>query len=571
MEIRVVVYARCSSDKQAEKDMSIPAQIKELKKYAKKHNMIIVREFIDEAQSALSGNRPAFQEMISIAKKKEKTFDAILVWKLSRFARNREDSVIFKGLLKKREVQVIAITQPIDDSPSGKLLEGMIEVIDEFYSNNLAQDTIRGMKENAERGFRNGGIAPIGYKTIKIQDGNNKRNKLEPDEVYAPIIKRIFDMYITGKGAKEIVKVLNNEGLKTNRNKPWSKNSIYYILKNKVYIGTTIFNSQNKNRNKGVKKIDKEVVIVENTHPPLVDKEVFNKVQQIIENRKPDNVHPRILDSQYMLSGLIYCKKCGSKLIGTSAKSSRFFYYTCWKHLKCGKSICSSKAVPKVKIENFIVSRIQENILTEKNITLLYDLVQNELVISRSENKNKLQSVLGKIKDINNRLNNLYNALETGKNEIDILSPRIRQYNKQKEILENQKHKIEFNNNDNDELSEISINSILSYIKDLKAILDKGSNTEKKNFIKSFVKRIETNKNEVDIEYSLPIKKKTEPLYKEVLSMVQFCSSARTRTADLVVNSHPLYQLSYRGMMYEIYIIFDVLSISNNSKYKKYL
>src|SRR3990167_1731485 len=163
MSFKVALYLRVSSEKQAEKDLSIPSQRKALQKYAAEKGWIIVQEFVDEAQSARSAKRPAFQEMISLAKKKPPPFNVILVWKLSRFARSREDSIIYKTLLRKNGVQLISINEQIDNSPAGKMLEGIIEVMDEFYSTNLAHDTVRGMKENAQQGYFNGGYVPYGY------------------------------------------------------------------------------------------------------------------------------------------------------------------------------------------------------------------------------------------------------------------------------------------------------------------------------------------------------------------------------------------------------------------------
>lgn len=142
--MKAVLYARVSSEKQAEKDLSISAQLKALRKYAAEKGYEVIREFVDEAESARTANRPAFQEMIALAKSKPKPFDVILVWKLSRFARNREDSIVYKSLLRKRGIQVVSIKERVDDSPAGALLEGMIEVIDEFYSANLAQEPVGG-------------------------------------------------------------------------------------------------------------------------------------------------------------------------------------------------------------------------------------------------------------------------------------------------------------------------------------------------------------------------------------------------------------------------------------------
>jgi DNA invertase Pin-like site-specific DNA recombinase len=133
----VAIYARVSSDRQ-DVDLSISAQLKALREYAARNGYTVIKEFVDEAESGRSTARPAFREMISIARMKHPPFQLILVWKLSRFARNREDSIIYKSLLRKQGIQIVSINEPIEDTPTGRLMEGIIEVIDEFYSSNLA-------------------------------------------------------------------------------------------------------------------------------------------------------------------------------------------------------------------------------------------------------------------------------------------------------------------------------------------------------------------------------------------------------------------------------------------------
>src|SRR5215469_13647999 len=132
--MKVVLYARVSSDKQAEKDLSIPAQLKQMCAYCQSKGWLIMDQYIDEAESARTANRPKFQAMIAAAKSKTKDFDAILVWKLSRFARNREDSIVYKSLLRKQGIQVLSMNENFDDSPAGGMLEGIVEVVDEYYS-----------------------------------------------------------------------------------------------------------------------------------------------------------------------------------------------------------------------------------------------------------------------------------------------------------------------------------------------------------------------------------------------------------------------------------------------------
>ena len=207
--MEATLYARVSSDSQ-DVDLSISAQLRALRDYAVKHDFQIIREFIDEAESGRNDRRSAFREMITLAKAKHPPFKVILVWKLNRFARNRADSIVYKKLLRDRGIKLISINEPLEDSPSGHLLEGVIETIDEFYSENLGEDIKRGMRENAGRGFFNGSRPPYGFHKVDVIDGDKTRHKLEPDSENSPAlqtIRRIFDLASKGMGCKEIAKV----------------------------------------------------------------------------------------------------------------------------------------------------------------------------------------------------------------------------------------------------------------------------------------------------------------------------------------------------------------------------
>ena len=139
----VALYARVSSDRQ-DVDLSVAAQLRALREHADKNGYVVVREFVDEAESGRVADRPQFQEMLDEAKKPQAPFREILVWKFSRFTRKREHAVAFKSMLRRRGIRVVSITEQADDTAAGRLLEGIIETIDEFYSENLAQDVTRG-------------------------------------------------------------------------------------------------------------------------------------------------------------------------------------------------------------------------------------------------------------------------------------------------------------------------------------------------------------------------------------------------------------------------------------------
>lgn len=159
--------------------------------------------------------------MIAAARQPMPPFKVILVWKLSRFARNREDSIIYKSLLRKHGIQVVSINEPLEDTPSGRLLEGIIEVIDEFYSANLSQDVVRGMRETASRGFYPGSTVPYGYRRAKVREGETQRSKLEPDPATAPVVERMFRECLAGKGLLEIARGLSSDGLTTRTGRQW--------------------------------------------------------------------------------------------------------------------------------------------------------------------------------------------------------------------------------------------------------------------------------------------------------------------------------------------------------------
>lgn len=490
---KVVLYARISSEKQADKDLSIKAQIKALRSYTKRNSLDIVDIFIDEAKSAKTANRPAFQKMISVAKQKNPVFEAILVWKLSRFARNREDSIIYKSLLKKKNIQVISINEHIDDSPSGKMLEGMLEVVDEFYSNNLASDTIRGMKENASRGFHNGGHIPFGYIAKKINANGNEKTTLEINSEDAVIVKKAFDLCLNGEGSKDIAKIINES---YPCKKIWSRNTVLYLLHNETYTGTLIWN----------KNSSKDNVRVENRHPAIVSYEDFNKVQQLILKRRPSITHPKTVSSKNILNGLIYCSTCKKLFTSYSAKSGKFHYYICQSRFKSGTNICKQKPLSIVKFDNFILNVIKEKIFTTENIEYLIKILNEDIDVSKKENKQKLKNIEKVILDKINRRKKLYDFIETSNSEMGDISPRLKELNKNINELENKKDILELENTQN-RIPIFTINELKKYIKDFCQIITEGSITKKKIFISSFIKKIWIDYPTVTIEYTIPINK----------------------------------------------------------------
>jgi site-specific DNA recombinase len=526
---RVVVYARVSSERQAEKDLSIPAQTKALKKYALERGWDVVDEYVDEAESARTANRPAFKAMIAASKKKERPFDTILVWKLSRFARNREDSILYKSLLRKLGISVISINEQVDESPAGHLLEGIIEVIDEFYSINLSQDTVRGMKENASRGFYNGGLIPFGYKGTKIKVGATEKTKLIPAEHERDVVKKIFEMAVGGKGGKEITKTLNTVGIRTRLGKRFSTTAINHILKNEVYTGALVWRSKKNGYRNSSNGSPEDIIRIPNCHEVLVSNEDFNRVQQFLTSRRPISQHPRTISSQYLLSGLIRCGKCGSAMSGCWAKSGKYFYYECVQHQKKGKDTCDCRLISKDRLESFVLGRIRENILTDENIKQLVEFVNDELRKVSGLHEEQLRDIEQQTGQVQSRLSKLYAALETGKVDVEDLAPRIKELRARQIELGEQKGDL-LNKMNEGAPEPLNVYRVKTYVASMKTILDSSSFIEQKTFLRSFIKRIELDEPRVVIDYTMPLPINGLTTTEEVLCIDKPGSPTRIRT-----------------------------------------
>jgi site-specific DNA recombinase len=541
--MKAAIYARVSSDSQ-DVDLSLSSQLKALREYAVRNNYEVIREFVDEAESGRTASRPAFKEMIALAKLKQPPFEGILVWKLNRFARSRADSVTYKTLLRNRGIDVISINEPIDDSPVGRLIEGVIESIDEFYSANLGQDIKRGMRENASRGFYNCSRPPYGYQKVKIRDGEKLRNKLEPeseDSTAVNTVKAIFDMSYRGMGCKEIAKALNKEGLRTAKRERWGRVTVHKILTNEAYCGTLIWGGK---KGHPAARRGELPVRVDNAWPAIVSKEIFETIEKSMSERRPSKIHPRTVPSPYLLSGILFCS-CGSAMIGHSAKSGKHFYYLCSKNYKQGKEACNSRMISKQYIEKAVIDQIKLRALTDDNLEELVNLVNEEMDIASHSLQERLTNIEHVLNEARNRLSRLYDALETGKFDYDDLAPRIKELKNQQDELSKAKILTEAEITMQG-VEDLDKETIKSYVSDLRQLLEDTEAVERKSFLRSFVKKIVVEDKQVTIYYTLPMPK--DGSYreeKEVLPIVTSGGAEGIRTPDLLRAREALSQLSY--------------------------
>ncbi len=508
------LYARVSSDRQ-DVDLSVSAQLRALKDYAKSNGYSVAREYVDEAESGRVADRPQFREMIEEGSQPKAPFQVILVWKFSRFTRKREHAVAFKSMLRRKGVRVVSITEHADDSPTGKLMEAIIESVDEFYSENLAQEVTRCMREAASRGFFLGSKALFGYKRVKVSDGVKERPMLEVDPATAPVVREIFESSLRGNGLKEICKALNDRGI-TNRGKHWYKGGLHYLLTNEAYTGAAVWGRTSK----GEKAQDP--VRVEGAWSALVSRELFDDVQQAMRDRTPKVQKPGRVGSKFPLSGLLKCGVCGRPYSGQGAKSGQFAYYICGTLFREGAGTCSTRYLNAPRVEDFVVEKIRERILTEETIVELVTLVAEEIDAMAGELAGRLEVIDAELGDVQSRLEGLYEALETSELTLEVLSPRIFSLRHREEQLEAARE---------DAATQLeqrrvelpTTEEIKGYVADFREFLQEGTFPERKAFIRNFVEGIEVVGDQATLTYTVPMP--SDGVTTESASVLDFVQS----------------------------------------------
>ena len=493
----VALYARVSSDRQ-DVDLSIAAQLRALRDYAEKHDYLVAREYVDEAESGRIADRPEFQKMLNEAAKPEAPFKEILVWKFSRFTRKREHAVAFKSMLRRRGVRVVSITEQADDTPTGKLLEAIIESVDEFYSENLAQEVVRGMREAASRGFWMTTYAPYGYKRVHVQDGAAKRPKLELNPPADAVVRRVFDMVLQGKSILDVTKTLNAEGIPTTNGKKWLKTTIHTMLSHEAYTGTVVWGANAKDGAPPVR--------VEDAHPAIVSKRDFQKARRLLGSRAPKKVNPRRASSPYLLSGIAKCETCGKAMTAAEAKSGKYTYYICHSLLKRGKGTCKTPRLNAKSFEKLIVNEIRENVLTESNIRDLVKLLDEEMDGVARDQRERLQTIEEELEDVKKRLARIWNHIETTDTEMADASDRIKEHRERKEKLEIAAEEARALLKERRQFldSADTIATIATFAAEMSEFLKTSELTEPKAFVGSFVKEVVVKPGRAAIVYSIP-------------------------------------------------------------------
>ena len=402
---RVALYARFSSENQ--RSESIDAQIRAMKAYCKQNNFVIVETYIDEAKSATTDRRPAFQQMIQDSS--THTFNILLVHKLDRFARNRYDSAVYKRELKKNGVTVYSVLENLDNSPESIMMEAVLEGMSEYYSQNLAREVMKGMRETAIQCRHTGGIPPLGYDV----DPSSKKLIINEDE--ADTVKLIYEMYSQGYGYSAILDRLHDLNRKTKLGRDFRKNSLYSILSNPKYQGMYVFNRASAKstvgtRNTHLYKDDDDIIFVEGGCPQIVDAKVYAKVQAILTEHKHTGGRANAKES-YLLSRKVFCRECGKAMVGNARYSGRskllYVTYRCPSR----KYACTNKEINRDYLESYVVELVEREILNSNSLSRLQRAIKKYAETAQNPTESHLQR---ERKEIDTAIKNVADAIEAG-------------------------------------------------------------------------------------------------------------------------------------------------------------
>ena len=341
-----VIYARYSEGPR-QTDQSIEGQVADCTAFAERNGIDIIDIYADRHISGKSvEKRLEFQRMIADAS--EHKFDVVIVWKIDRFGRDRQDIAINKARIKRAGVKLMYAEESVPEGPEGIILESVLEGIAEYYSADLRQKVIRGRRETLKKGLYCGTVLPIGYKV-------DEDRHIIIDEEKAPAVREVFRMYAAGAGMKECVDYLNGCGITSRRGTKIRPSVVYRLLRNEKYLG--IFDSSG----------------IEMRVEPLIDEPTFRACAGNFEPSKQMNASGKA-STDFLLSCKCFCGICRTMLVGESGRGKlgkKYYYYKCGNKKRGGS--CELKPIRKETLEEIVIRATVEDMLTDETIAALTD------------------------------------------------------------------------------------------------------------------------------------------------------------------------------------------------------
>lgn len=407
--MKLARYRRVSSKKQVQLGDSLHGQILKTDQWAKNHNHVIIKDYVDEGVSGYQGKRKVFQQLLEDIAEPDSEIEGIIVYSVSRISRNLSNLIMARDICEKHNIKIFSATEALpEDRNTFRLNLSFLGVMAENQSDANSTTVIDRLNDTAHAGFFTGGRVPFGYSTVEVKIGIGKKGKKSKLTIYEPeaaIIRKIFNLSLMGTngkgmGIKAIASYLNQAGL-THRNNNWNITSIGRLLHDTTYMGKRIYG---KNR----KPYYRDIEPIESTCPAIISEETFVNVSKGLEHRKLSNVDCKGERASSLLTGLLKCKACNSNLTINTGKGGRYKYYKCSKKIKVDISSCKQKPIRKETLDQRVIDLVIEQIMVPKFINQVFDYVKS-LVSKRSGSDKKLKlSLESRLSETKYQIKKLY-------------------------------------------------------------------------------------------------------------------------------------------------------------------
>ena len=416
---RVAIYARVSTTRQAEQDLSLPDQIAQAEGFCQGKGWQVIERFIEPGASATDDRRPEFQKLIDLATGADRPLDIILVHSMSRFFRDQFQSEFYIRKLRKAGVELVSITQPFENDPTGNLMRQFLGLFDEYQSKENAKHTLRAMRENARQDFWNGARPPFGYAVEEAERrGAKAKKRLVILESEATLVRHIFDLGLgrhgPALGIKAIVNRLNGEGISF-RGKKFQISSVHRILSSRTYIGEHIFNQRCAKT--GEMKPQEDWIT--STVPAIIAPEDFEQIQASLASRNPKRNPPRVVNGPTLLTGLARCDTCGSGMTIRTGKSGRYRYYTCAGCAQKGKSHCTGRSISMPALDDMVLGHIADRLFRPERLKIILEDYVAQSADAQIERTRRLAITKQRQTEISGKISRLLQMVANGLLESD--------------------------------------------------------------------------------------------------------------------------------------------------------
>lgn len=521
-----VLYLRRSTDMQ---EQSLGDQRKALEVYAQDHSFVILKEFVDDAVSGTSTEgRDAFKAMIKTALNGERDFEAILVWDIRRFSRGDVDEAgYYRHLLRQHGVEVLYIAENLTGDDVDDLIIGTKQWLARQESKDKSKVTIRGMLSLIEKGHWAGGTAPYGYDRAifdstgqllrVVKTGEPSRMapgdyvKLAPgDPDFVKTVQRLFDLFVNrGLGYRAIASLFNQEGIPGPSGGRWAIVTVQTLLRNPVYKGAVVWNKTSHGRFHVVRKEGERTeihslgkrsairiihhpperwIVVEDAHEPLISKELFAAAQAKRRTRSAAlyRYNGRGADSPYLLTSLIRCGQCGSRMYGHTKRRKGHVYpmYVCGGFSQGGRSVCEEVYVHQDALEGYAVRRIKERYLESGQWLNLLDLLKAELEAFAQPNTDALSNTNKRLGDIEQKINLLLDAISP--DNAVLINEKLRRLREEMMRLEQQRTALTQRKAITIDVTRAA-EEMLASLDRMEEVLTQATFRERKAFVRNFV------------------------------------------------------------------------------------